>query len=149
MRRLLVEPTAQQRFDEFYVPRSKVEITIPGWPRRQRFGIMLYALPVASVHGDELILKGAQIALPEPFRMTTRAWRDMDYFGIRKGCEMERACPITREEIMGIGSEDALWELDVGSEFHLGDFEIIERAQPIWQTAQRPQRKVRLCDTSG
>jgi len=146
MRAIKPETNERANFYNWYAPRSLVEITIPGWPRRQRFGHLMFALPYqsriprkGSVWPDLWICCEARIAFPDRFRMTNRSFREMEYFHVMTGLDAEKGRALHPEDMAEISDDEDL--SGYGSDFNGDEFIVIEPAKP---RVQRVARLVRI-----
>lgn len=143
MRAIKPEINEQANFYAWYVPRSTVEITIPGWPRRQRFGHLLWADPLNSQKTDlsrPWVCSTGGVALPKRFRMTQRSWDELDYFDMLTARGFEQSIPLRHEDMAKISDDEDLYRM-YGGTLSGHEFRVIE---PYVRPVQRVARLVRL-----
>ncbi|QIG76048.1 hypothetical protein EVC24_027 [Rhizobium phage RHph_I4] len=109
--------------------RSKVEIMVEGWPRRQRFG---------RVTGYTFRWGEIRVALPFRFEMTQRAW--LNYEIVICARDYERAYALDDERMADIMDDEKLW--DYG--FYIPARELRVVGPPLPRNYIPPRRIVKI-----
>lgn len=139
-RKIMLEEREAVRLENQWPLRSKIEITIRGWPRRQRFG-RLTGVDMHRHNGLPYMPFKMKVVLPERFKMTTRCWREIENHGhIMDAMDLEKADWLPDEDMAEISSEDELW--DWGEWFYFKDVQVVGPPLPVKLVA--PPRKVTL-----